>query len=88
MEKKMDINKKLKLVIIKESPKSIDVDCIQNDTILTEELGFDSINIISLILAIEENFEIEIEDEDLDIENLTVYSNLYQMIKRKIEKTY
>lgn len=84
----MDINKKLKLVIIKESPKSIDVDCIQNDTILTEELGFDSINIISLILAIEENFEIEIEDEDLDIENLTVYSNLYQMIKRKIEKTY
>lgn len=80
----MDINKNLKAVIKDVSIRDIDIKDITNETVLTSDLGFDSVQIISLIVELESNFDIEIEDDDLDIEKLTVYKSLLDLISKKL----
>jgi len=54
--------------------------------VLTDDLGYDSIQIIELIVELESEFKIEIDDDDLEIENLIIYGKLHKMIERKIRK--
>ncbi|WP_099203279.1 phosphopantetheine-binding protein [Miniphocaeibacter massiliensis] len=49
--------------IIKEE---FDVDEVNENTLLREDLGTDSIGLLELVMAIEEEFDIEIEDANLD----------------------
>ena len=84
----MNIDKKLKSIIITIAThvaQDVDENLINENTILTSELGYDSVQIIELIVALEDEFNIEIDDDDLDIENLTNYGNLYEMICKKTE---
>lgn len=80
----MNVEKKLKELIVQISGCEYPVEKINGGTNLTLELGYDSIKIIELIVGIEEKFGIIIEDEDLDINRLTVYSGLIEMLKRKV----
>lgn len=80
----MNIREKIKELISEVATREVDVSSITDQTILTSDLGFDSIQIISLIVELESCFGIEIENDDLDIEKLTVYSNLCEMIEGKI----
>lgn len=49
--------------IIKEE---FGVDNITENTIIRDDLGTDSIGLLELVMAIEEEFDIEISDENLD----------------------
>lgn len=80
----MNIDKKLKEIILNIVAQEVDVIAINDETILTTDLGFNSIYIIELIVELESQFEIEIEDDDLDVEILTMYKELYKMIERKV----
>lgn len=82
----MNIEKRLKELISKVATQDVNPDSINEETILTKYLGYDSVQIIELIVELENEFNIEIEDDDLEIENLTVYSKLYDMIKRKTKE--
>ena len=44
---------------------SIDADTINDDTNITEDLGADSLDIVELLMAIEENFSVSVPDEDV-----------------------
>jgi len=79
----MNIEQRLKNIVSNVATQDVDIDAINEKTILTNDLGYDSVQIIELIVELENEFEIEIEDEDLEIERLTVYSNLLEMIERK-----
>ena len=63
----------------------VEISEINDNTVLTKDLGFDSVQIISLIVEIESQFDIEIEDEDLDIEKLTVLKTLTDMVVNKLQ---
>ena len=78
----MIIDQKLKETIVKITTRDIDI----VETILTDDLGYDSIQIIELIVELESEFKIEIDDDDLEIENLIIYGKLHKMIERKIRK--
>lgn len=82
----MDINRKLKTIIINIALNDIDESSITAESILTNDFGFDSVQIINLIVELESQFDIEIEDDDLDIEKLTIYKNLFEMIDRKLKR--
>jgi acyl carrier protein len=82
----MNIEKRLKELIAKIARQDVNPDSINEETILTKCLGYDSIQIIELIVELENEFNIEIEDDDLEIENLTVYGKLYDMVKRKTKE--
>lgn len=80
----MDIHEKLKAIISEVATRAVDDVKIIDETVLTSDLGFDSVQIISLIVELESQFNIEIDDDDLDIEKLTVYSSLYNMVTNKL----
>lgn len=80
----MNIHEKLKTIIAEIAKPNVDITKINNDTILTNDLGFDSIQIVSLIIEIETQFDIEIDDEDLDMEKLTIYKTLHDIVLTKI----
>lgn len=80
----MDIHEKLKAIISEVATRAVDDVKIIDETVLTSDLGFDSVQIISLIVELESQFNIEIDDDDLDIEKLTVYSSLYKMVTNKL----
>lgn len=80
----MNIHDELKKIISEISNQNIDISNIGDETILTNDCGFDSIQIISLIINVESKFDIELSDEDLDIEKLTVYKTLYEIIISKL----
>lgn len=46
------------------------------------ELGLNSLNAIEMVVYLEDTFDIEINDEDLMIENLSSISQIYDLLKR------
>ena len=49
---------------------------------LAEELGFDSLKIIELIVRAEEIYSIEIDETDLDPSKLKTVKDLFELIKK------
>lgn len=64
----------------------IAVNQINDDTDLIQDFEFDSINIIQLVVKIETEFDIEIDDDDLILEKLSLYKGLVELIEKKISK--
>lgn len=77
----MDVEKKLK-DIISECGIEVNKNLINYNTDFIKDLGFSSINIVQLVVEIEYAFDIEILDDDLQIENLSSYKNLIELLKR------
>ena len=80
----MNLNEKLKEIIAEVALKDVAESMINDETVLTSDLGYDSVQIIQLIVELESQFQIEIDDDDLDIDKLTIYCNLRDMIASKI----
>lgn len=59
-----------------------EIDSIDLDTDLVE-YGLDSINAIELIVRLEEEFEIEVDDDDLLIDNINTINKLISIIESK-----
>lgn len=57
-------------------------DNISLETKMVEDLGADSLDVVDLLMTIEDEFEIEIPDED--IENIKTVGNLVEYIEKKI----
>ena len=60
----MNVEKKIKQIIADQL--GIPEEEILNESSFVEELGADSLDIVELIMAMEEEFEIEIPDEDAE----------------------
>ena len=56
-----------------------DQDSIKDDSDLVKDLGADSLNIVELVMQVEEQFDIEIPDEDA--EELHTVADLKQYIE-------
>ncbi|QQK07543.1 acyl carrier protein [Miniphocaeibacter halophilus] len=63
--------------IIKEEFK---VDNISENTVIREDLGTDSIGLLELVMAIEDEFDIEISDENLD--NIVTVKDIVDNIEK------
>ncbi|MBQ8600162.1 MAG: acyl carrier protein [Clostridia bacterium] len=69
---------KVKAIIVEQLSIS-DADMITNDTTL-EDLGADSLDMVEVIMAIEDEFDVQIKDEDL--ENLKSVGDLINYISK------
>lgn len=70
--------------IIKLCNQNVDINSIGNKTNLVEDLGFDSISIIQLVVELENEFDIEIDDKYLLIESLSPFYSLIDIINHSI----
>ena len=66
--------------------ESVSIKEILEDTKLIEELQFDSVNLIQLIVDIEDEFGISLSDDDLLSDKLNTPGELYEMICEAMEK--
>lgn len=71
--------------IIKRIGNINDEKKMELDVCLIEDLGFDSIKMITLIVEIENEFGIEFDDDDLDIKKLDLLENIINIIMNKLE---
>ncbi|MCB9431024.1 MAG: acyl carrier protein [Ardenticatenaceae bacterium] len=60
----MSVANRLKSIIADEL--GVDEDEVTSEASFTDDLGADSLDIVELIMAVEEAFEIEIPDEDAE----------------------
>ena len=61
----------------------VDPDTINDDTDLADDLGADSLDVVDLVMTLEEEFDIEIPDED--IETMTTVGEIVEYISSKTE---
>ena len=60
----LDMLEKMKTIIAEQL--SVDADSIQADSNFKEDLGADSLDLFELVMALEEEFNIEIPDADAE----------------------
>ncbi|HAK41875.1 MAG TPA: acyl carrier protein [Clostridium sp.] len=63
---------------------SIDEDDITMDSGFVDDLGADSLDLVELIMALEEEFDMEIPDEDA--EKITTVGDVVDYIKSRVEE--
>ncbi|KEJ91777.1 acyl carrier protein [Synergistes jonesii] len=75
-----EVQKKLKEILVDRL--NAEEDQIKPEASFVEDLGADSLDIVELIMGIEEEFDIEIPDEDA--EKLTTVGEAMQYVKTKL----
>lgn len=78
----MSIKERLKSVIYKVMDS--DNRLINDNTNLIDDLNFDSLSMVSLIVEIESEFNIVLDDEDLELELLSNMNTLTHLISEKL----
>ncbi|ARC85687.1 acyl carrier protein [Clostridium argentinense CDC 2741] len=63
---------------------SIEEDEIKMESSFIDDLGADSLDIVELIMALEEEFDIEIPDEDA--EKISTVGDVVEYIKARVEE--
>lgn len=53
---------------------------------LREDLGLDSLNMVELMVELEDKFNIEIEESDLDPAALQTVSQIYDLVEKYTEE--
>ena len=76
---------KLKEIIIKTRELSVELEQIKGEN-LVEEIGFNSVDALEILVWVENEFDIRFPDEDLSSELLISLDNLADyVIRRKVQ---
>lgn len=79
----LELENKVKAIVAKNSNENIAIEHINEKIRLIEDLGYDSIQLITMIVDLETDFNIMFEDEDLEVDKLNKVNNLIDIIKEK-----
>ena len=71
-----------KVKVILAEQFDVDESTLQNDTDLQDDLGADSLDVVDLLMSIEDEFDIEIPDEE--IENIRTVGELVNYIENNM----
>jgi acyl carrier protein len=80
-----DYNETFDNLVIACTDEAVESADLNDETDLIDDLSFDSMNIISLVVALEDAFSIEIPDEILTLTDLRSYTKLKESVKTMIE---
>lgn len=64
---------------------SIDKESLNESTDLVRDFGFNSVNIIQLLVVLESEFNIQIDDGDIVFEKLSTYKGLLDILNAKVK---
>lgn len=77
----MDVLSKVKEIVVDQL--GVDEDDVSLDASFIDDLGADSLDIVELIMAFEEEFDIEIPDDDA--EKITTVGEAVEYIESRVE---
>lgn len=75
---------KIKNMISNEVLVGISVDEIGDDASLISDLNLDSIQMLALITGLETEFGFTLDEDDLDLENLSSVNRLAEFVEKKL----
>jgi acyl carrier protein len=78
----MAVEQKVKQIIVEQL--GVDESQVTNDASFVDDLGADSLDIVELVMAFEEAFELEIPDEDA--EKIQTVKDAIEYIEKKAKK--
>jgi acyl carrier protein len=61
----------------------VDEDAVTLDSVITDDLGADSLDVVDMVMSLEEAFDMEIPDED--IENMKTVGDIVKFVEAKSE---
>ena len=73
---------KIKDIIVEQL--DVEEDAVTMEASITEDLGADSLDVVDLVLSIEESFDVEIPDEE--VENIKTVGDIVKYIENKVEE--
>ncbi len=79
------MEQKLKEILTRISTSTYTPEDIRDDTDLVMDLQYDSVQWITLIVELEEKFEVEFEDELLLMESLQTYGQLKNTLSKMLQ---
>lgn len=79
-----NIEERLKQLIINKADFELQLDDIKSETDIIDDLGFDSIKVMRLIIEIENEFKMDFKESDLKFEIIAKYNRLLQYIEDSI----
>lgn len=82
----MDLIKEELIKIILDNAIILNENEIKSDTNLIYDLLYDSISVLSLIIEIENKFNIEFDNNSLVIENIDTLDKLYKIVLKKVSE--
>ncbi len=80
----LTFQERIKTLICNDVLVGVSVDEINDDTKLIEDLHLDTIQMIGLITGLEGEFDIVLDDEDLDLEYFTTINSLADFVRTKL----
>ena len=78
----MDLDMKLKEMIIEKSFGDIQTDDVAFGKDLVNDLGYNSIALILLVIELEEELNISLESDDINPNELSNYEYLYNIVQK------
>lgn len=73
---------KIKDIIVEQL--DVEEDAVTMEASITEDLGADSLDVVDLVMSIEESFDVEIPDEE--VENIKTVGDIVKFIENKVEE--
>mgnify|MGYP000645493588 FL=1 len=73
---------KIKDIIVEQL--DVEEDAVTMEASITEDLGADSLDVVELVMSIEESFDVEIPDEE--VENIKTVGDIVKYIENKVEE--
>lgn len=73
---------KIKDIIVEQL--DVEEDAVTMEASITDDLGADSLDVVDLVMSIEESFDVEIPDEE--VENIKTVGDIVKYIKNKVEE--
>ena len=75
---------KIKKMISDEVLVGVDVEDIGDDASLISDLNLDSIQMLTLITGLESEFDIMLDEDDLDLEKLSSVNRIAEFVSKKL----
>ena len=72
---------KIKDIIVEQL--DVEEDAVTMEASITEDLGADSMDVVDLVMSIEESFDVEIPDEE--VENIKTVGDIVKYIENNVE---
>ena len=73
---------KIKDMIVEQL--DVEEDAVTMEASITDDLGADSLDVVDLVMSIEESFDVEIPDEE--VENIKTVGDIVKYIENKVEE--
>lgn len=73
---------KIKDIIVEQL--DVEEDAVTMEASITEDLGADSLDVVDFVMSIEESFDVEIPDEE--VENIKTVGDIVKYIENKVEE--